>query len=161
MSVIGQDSSCYVIVLLWVARVAIWTFICTLLAWLGIRVLDVTTPHVYARERIGENPVSVGMFIAGFVILVGLVIHGVVTGPVVVGAGWFQTLVDPLRLSLVAVSFFVSLLLGIVLLRVVDKLTPKIPFSSIGQNSTALGAYVFGCLVFFGLIMHASLVMPL
>ena len=161
MSVIGQDSSFYVIVLLWVARVAIWTFICTLLAWLGIRVLDVTTPHVYERERIGETPVSVGMFIAGFVILVGLVIHGVVTGPVVVGAGWFQTLVDPLRLSLVAVSFFISLLLGIVLLRVVDKLTPKIPFSSIGRDSTAVGAYVFGCLVFFGLIMHASLVMPL
>lgn len=154
-------SAFYLIVLLWVGRVIIWTFICAFLAWLGIRVLDALTPRIHQRQRIGENPVSVGLFIAGFLILVGLVIHGVVTGPVMVGAGLWQSLVEPRRLGLIAVSFFVSLLLGIALLYIIDKLTPKIPFGSVERNSIAVGIYVFGYLVFFGLIIHAALIMPL
>jgi uncharacterized membrane protein YjfL (UPF0719 family) len=154
-------TSFYVIVLLWVARVIIWTFICAFLAWLGVRVLDALTPHVRERERIGENPVSVGLFMSGFLILVGLVIHGVVTGPVVVGGGFLASLIDPRRLGLVAISFLVGLLLGIALLRIVDKLTPKIPFLSVEQNPVAVGIYVFGYLVFFGLIIHGALIMPL
>jgi len=157
----------YVIVLLWVGRVIIWTFICALLAWLGIRVLDALTPGVHERQIIGENPVSVGLFMAGFLILVGLVIHGVVTGPVLVGAGVtgvtgvIGSLIDPRRLGLIAISFFISLLLGIALLRIIDKLTPKIPFGSVETNSVAVGIYVFGYLIFFGLILHGALIMPL
>jgi len=154
-------SAFYLIVLLWVGRVIIWTFICAFLAWLGIRVLDALTPHIHQRQRIGEDPVSVGLFIAGFLILIGLVIHGVVTGPTLVGAGLWQSLVEPRRLGLIAISFFVSLLLGIALLYIVDKLTPKIPFGSVERNSIAVGIYVFGYLVFFGLIIHGALIMPL
>ncbi|MDH5363848.1 MAG: DUF350 domain-containing protein [Dehalococcoidia bacterium] len=154
-------SAFYLIVLLWVGRVIIWTFICAFLAWLGIRVLDALTPRIHQRQRIGEDPVSVGLFIAGFLILIGLVIHGVVTGPVMVGAGLWQSLVEPRRLGLIAVSFFVSLLLGIALLYIIDKLTPKIPFGSVERNPVAVGIYVFGYLVFFGLIIHAALIMPL
>ena len=161
MSGIGQDTAFYIVVLLWVARVVIWTFICAFLAWLGIRVLDALTPRIHERERIGENPVSVGLFIAGFLILVGLVIHGTVTGPAVAGGGLLVTLIDPKRLGLVAVSFLVSILLGIALLRIIDKLTPKIPFLSVEQNPIAVGIYVFGYLVFFGLIMHGALTMYL
>ena len=130
-------TSFYVVVLLWLARVIIWTFICALLAWLGIRILDAFTPHIHERERIGENPISVGLFMGGFLILVGLVIHGVVTGPVVVGGGVLESLI------------------------IVNKLTPKIPFLSVEQSPIAVGIYVFGYLVFFGLIIHAALIMPL
>jgi uncharacterized membrane protein YjfL (UPF0719 family) len=161
MNELGPSAPFYVIVLLWMARVIIWTFICALLAWLGIRVLDALTPQIHERERIGENPISVGLFMAGFFILVGLVIHGVVTGPVVVGGGLLASLLDPRRLGLVAISFVVALLLGVALLHLMDKLTPKIPFLSVEQNSVAVGIYVFGYLVFFGLIIHGALVMPL
>ena len=154
-------TSFYVVVLLWLARVIIWTFICALLAWLGIRILDAFTPHIHERERIGENPISVGLFMGGFLILVGLVIHGVVTGPVVVGGGVLESLIDPRRLGLVAISFLVGLLLGVALLSIVNKLTPKIPFLSDEQSPIAVGIYVFGYLVFFGLIIHAALIMPL
>ena len=161
MNELGPSAPFYVVVLLWMARVIIWTFICALLAWLGIRVLDALTPQIHERERIGENPISVGLFMAGFFILVGLVIHGVVTGPVVVGGGLLATLLDPRRLGLVAISFVVALLLGVALLRIMDKLTPKISFLSVEQNPVAVGIYVFGYLVFFGLIIHGALVMPL
>jgi len=158
---LGPVAPFYVVVLLWVARVIIWTFICALLAWLGIRALDAVTRFIHERERIGESPISVGLFIAGFFILIGLVIHGVVTGPVLVGAGVLASLIDPRRLGLVAITFVVALLLGVALLYVVDKLTPKIPFLSVEQNPVAVGIYVFGYLVFFGLIIHGALIMPL
>ena len=154
-------SDFYLVVLLWVARTVILAFVCALLAWLGIRVLDALTPSIHQRERIGEDPISVGLFIAGFLILIGLVIHGAVTGPVLVGAGLWHSLIDPRRLGLIAISFFVSLLLGIALIYIIDKLTPKIPFDSVERNSVAVGIYVFGYLVFFGLIIHGALTMSL
>jgi uncharacterized membrane protein YjfL (UPF0719 family) len=157
----GSSSPFYVVVLLWVARTVILAFVCSLLACLGIRVLDALTPSIHQRQRVGESPVSVGLFIAGFLIMIGLVIHGVVTGPVLVGAGVLHSLIDPRRLGLIAISFFVSLLLGIALLYIVDRLTPRIPFNCVEQEPVAVGAYVFGYLVFFGLILHASLIMPL
>jgi len=76
----GSSSPFYVVVLLWVARTVILAFVCSLLACLGIRVLDALTPSIHQRQRVGESPVSVGLFIAGFLIMIGLVIHGVVTG---------------------------------------------------------------------------------
>jgi uncharacterized membrane protein YjfL (UPF0719 family) len=161
MNEIGPVAPFHVIVLLWVARVIIWTFICGLLAWLGIMVLDALTPHIYERDRIGESPISVGLFIAGFLILIGLVIHGVVTGPVLIGGGLLASLIDPRRLGLIAVTFLVALLLGVALLRIVDRLTPRILFLSIQQKPVAVGIYVFGYLVFFGLIIHGALIMPL
>ena len=158
---IGPAVPFYAVVLLWVSRVIIWTFICALLSWLGIRALDALTRSIHEQDRIGQSPVSVGLFIAGFFILIGLVIHGVVTGPVLVGGGLLASLIDPRRLGLVAVTFLVALLLGVALLHVVDRLTPKIPFLSVEQNPVAVGIYVFGYLVFFGLIVHGALIMPL
>ena len=53
------------------------------------------------------------------------------------------------------------ILLAIALFRIVDKLTPSIPFLSINKSPEAVGIYVFGYLVFLGLILHAALTAPL
>jgi uncharacterized membrane protein YjfL (UPF0719 family) len=63
--------------------------------------------------------------------------------------------------GLVAVSFAISLGIGFALFRIVDKLTPKIPFLNVNKSPVAVGIYVFGYLVFFGLILHAALTTPL
>jgi len=161
MNEFGSTDSFYIIVLLWVARTIILAFVCSILAWLGIRVLDALTPHIQKRETIGKDPIAVGMVIGGFFILVGLVIHGTITGPVIIGVGILESLIDLRRLALIAISFLVSLFLGIGIVNIVDKLTPKIPFRSIERSPLAVGIYIFGYLVFFGLIMHASLTTPL
>ncbi|MBN1856055.1 MAG: DUF350 domain-containing protein [Dehalococcoidia bacterium] len=157
----GSDAAFYQIVLLWVLRTAFQAFVASLLAWLGIAAIDVLTPGIRQRQRIGEHPVAVGLFVSGFMIMIGLVIHGVVTGPVVIGAGVLQSVVDPVRLGLIAVSFFVSLLLGIILLNILDRLTPNIRFCCVDESPIAVGMYMFGYLVFFGLILHGALTMPL
>lgn len=157
----GSEATFGQIVLLWVGRTAFLALVAALLGWLGICVLDVLTPRIHQRQRVGEDPVAVGLFVGGFMIMIGLVIHGVVTGPVLVGAGLVQSIVDPTRLSLIAISFIVSLLIGVALLYIVDWLTPGIRFNSVDQNPIAVGLYVFGYLIFFGLILNAALKTPL
>lgn len=148
-------------VLLWVARTIWLALICTLLAWLGIRALDALTPDIQKRQRIGESPIATGLFIAGFFILVGLVIHGAITAPTIVGGPLLAYFFDFRRLGLLAISFLMSLFIGLALFRLLDKLTPKIPFVSIKREPVAVGIYVFGYLIFFGLILHAALTTPL
>ena len=148
-------------VLLWVARTIWLALICTLLAWLGIRALDTLTPDIQKRQRIGESPIATGLFIAGFFILVGLVIHGAITAPTIVGGPLLAYFFDFRRLGLLSISFVMSLFIGLALFRLLDKLTPKIPFVSIKREPVAVGIYVFGYLIFFGLILHAALTTPL
>ncbi len=154
---LGLVTPFWLIVLIWMAKIIWLALICTLLAWLGIRALDALTPHIHQRQRIGESPIATGLFIAGFFILVGLVIHGAATAPTAFGGPLLGYFFDFRQLGLLAVSFVVSLLIGIAWFHLIDKLTPKIPFVSINQNPVAVGIYVFGYLIFFGLILHAAL----
>jgi len=158
---LGLVAPYWVIVLIWLAKVILLVLISTLLAWLGIRVLDAFTPHIYQRQRIGESPVATGLFIAGFFILVGLVVHGAITALTAVTAPILGYIFDFRIWGVLAISFVVSLLIGIALFHIVDKLTPKIPFVSVNKSPVAVGIYVFGYLVFFGLILHAALTGPL
>jgi uncharacterized membrane protein YjfL (UPF0719 family) len=158
---IGLATPYWLVVLMWVARITVLVFICTLLAWLGIRALDALTPHIKQRERIGESPVATGLFIAGFFILVGLVIHGAATAYTAVGISPVSFIFDFRTWGLAAISFAISLLIGMALFKIVDKLTPKIPFLNINKDPKAVGIYVFGYLIFFGLILHAALTTPL
>ena len=151
----------WISVLVWLAKVILLVLISTLLAWLGIMVLDVLTPRVQQRQRIGENPVATGLFIAGFFIMIGLVIHGATTALTTVVAPVLGYIFDFRTWGLLAVSFLISLLMAIVLFHIVDRLTPKIPFISINKSPEAVGLYVFGYLVFLGLILHAALAVPL
>jgi len=158
---LGLGLPFWVIVLIWLAKVILLALISTLLAWLGIRALDALNPNIHKRQLIGEDPVATGLFIAGFFILVGLVIHGAITALTTVVAPILGYIFDFRTWGVLAISFVVSLLIGIALFHIVDKLTPKIPFISINNSPVAVGIYVFGYLVFFGLILHAALTGPL
>ena len=160
MSELGSTDPFYVTQFLWLAKTGILALISGFLAWLGVRAVDVLTP-LHERQRIGESAISTAWFIAGFFILIGLVIHGGATAPAVVGGPVLEYLIDVRRLGLIAASFLVSLLLAIAMFLVLDKVTPKISFISIENDPQAIGIYVFGYLVFFGLILHAALNSPL
>jgi len=158
---IGPSSSFYLLVIFWVARMVVIAFLCSFLGWLGIRILDALTPRIHQRKKIGENPISVGLFIGGFTIFIGLIIHGTCTAPMALGNSLLESLIDFRRLGLISISFFVGLLVGIALFNIIDKVTPKIPFLNIKDNSIAVGIYVFSYLLFLGIILHAALTMSL
>ena len=161
MSQLGLAVPFWVIALIWLIKVVLLVFISGLLAWLGVRALDALIPHIPYRERIGESPESTGLFVAGFFILIGLVIHGAITALTAVTAPIAGYIFDLRTWGLLAISFVVSLLLGVALFHIVDRLTPKIPFGSIKESPVAAGLHVFGYLIFFGLILHAALTGPL
>ena len=161
MHELGLAVPFWILVLIWLAKVISLALICILLAWLGIRTLDALIPQINKRQRIGESPVATGLFIAGFFILVGLVIHGAATTYTVIGSSIIGYIFDFRTWGLLAISFLVSLLIGIALFHLVDKLTPKIPFLSINESPVAVGIFAFGYLIFFGLILHAALTAPL
>jgi len=161
MQELGLTYPFWIIVFIWLAKIILMAFICTLLAWLGIRTLDALTPHIHKRQLIGESPIATGLFIAGFFILVGMVIHGAATAHTAIGGSVVGYIFDFRAWGLLALSFLVSLFVGIALFHLVNKLTPKIPFLSINESPVAVGIYVFGYLIFFGLILHAALTTPL
>ena len=161
MEQIGPTDPYYVTVLLWLARTAFYAFASAFLLWIGIRVLDVLTPRIHERHKIGESPISTGLFIAGFFIFTGLVIHGAATLPFTTGASPLVIVFSPVRLGLLVAGFFLSILVGIALFNILDWLTPRIPFRGVNTEPIAVGLYVFGYLVFFGLVLHAALTTPL
>jgi hypothetical protein len=161
MNEVGLPLSLWTITLIWLAKVVLLVFVSVVLAWVGVRALDALTPQIPHRDRIGENPIAIGVFLAGFFILIGLVIHGAVTALTAVTAPIIWYIFDFRTWGLLAVSFVISLLLGVALFYIVDKLTPRIPFGSIRENALAAAAHMFGYLIFFGLILHAALTGPL
>ncbi|NQT31110.1 MAG: hypothetical protein HQ588_02145 [Deltaproteobacteria bacterium] len=161
MNELGLVAPFWVIVLIWLAKVVVLALVSGLLALLGVRAFDALTPHIPHRERIGEDPVATGLFISGFFILIGLVIHGAITALTAVTTPIVWYIFDFRTWGLLAMSFVVSLLVGIALFYIMDKLTPKIPFAGIKNSPVAVGIHVFGYLVFFGLILHAALTGPL
>jgi uncharacterized membrane protein YjfL (UPF0719 family) len=161
MPELGLGIPFWVIVLVWLVKVVLLVFVSALLAWLGVRALDALIRQVPYRERIGESPVAVGLFVSGFFILIGLVIHGAITALTAVTAPIVWYIFDFRTWGVLALSFAISLLLGVALFYIVDRLTPKIRFSSIADNPIAAGLHIFGYLVFFGLILHAALTGPL
>jgi uncharacterized membrane protein YjfL (UPF0719 family) len=161
MAGLGLGLPFWAIALIWLAKVVLLVFISALLAWLGVRALDALIPKVPYRERIGESPIAIGLFVAGFFVLIGLVIHGAVTALTAVTAPIIWYIFDFRTWGLLALSFVISLLLGVALFYIVDRLTPRIPFGRIGESPVAAGLHIFGYLVFFGLILHAALILPL
>lgn len=158
---LGLGVPFWVIVLIWLAKVVLLVVVSALLAWLGIRAMDALIRQVPYRERIGESPVAVGLFIASFFILIGLVIHGAITALTAVTAPIVWYIFDFKTWGVLALSFALSLFLGVALFYIVDKLTPKILFGSVNESPVAAGLHVSGYLIFFGLILHAALTGPL
>jgi uncharacterized membrane protein YjfL (UPF0719 family) len=161
MSELGLVAPFWVIVLIWLAKVVLLAFVSVLLAWFGVLTLDALTPQIPHRERIGEDAVATGLFVAGFFVLLGLVIHGAVSALTAVTTPIVWYIFDFRTWGLLAISFVVSLLVGVAIFYIVDKLTPKILFAKIKESPLAAGIHVFGYLVFFGLILHAALTGPL
>jgi len=154
---IGTEVPFYLVLLIWITKSLILASICTFLGWLGIRVLDALTPRIHERTKVGEHPISTGLFIAGFFIFIGLIMHGTLTRPLLISGPIIQILIESERLAMITVSFFISLLFGVILFNLINRLLSKIPFRSINEDPIAVSVYIFGYLVFFGLIINAAL----
>ncbi|HDI12609.1 MAG: hypothetical protein DRN83_01685 [Hadesarchaea archaeon] len=158
---LGPALGLWELVAFWVAKSLFYMMVCFFLGWIGLRVLDALTPQIHERTLIGKDPRAVGLFVSGFMIYLGLVVYGALTMPTAVGTPILNSIVDVQRLGLLAVAFAVSLLVGVGMFNLLNRLTPRIPFQSLRKSPLGTGFYIFGYFIFLGLITVAALTTPI
>jgi len=148
---------------LWFVRAFVSSLICLLIGYVGIRGITLITTKIKELESIKGNSLATGLFVGGFFVYAGLVVYGSMVNPfflsqsVAVGA-YFNLQ----RLLVVIISFFVSLLFGWLFYLVFAKLRPfGVDLDDINKHPMAIGVFLFCYEVFLGLIMLASLTLPM
>ena len=148
---------------LWFVRAFVSSLICLVIGYVGIRSLTLITTKINEFETIKGHPLATSLFAGGFLVYAGLVVYGSMVNPfflsqsVLVGS-YFNLQ----RLLVVVVSFFVSLLFGWLFYVVFAKLRPfGVDLDDINKHPVAVGVFLFCYEVFLGLIVFASLTVPL
>ena len=148
---------------LWFVRAFVSSLICLLIGYIGIRTITLLTTKIKEFESMKGNSVATGLFVGGFFVYAGLVVYGSMVNPfflsqsVTIGA-YFNLQ----RLLVVILSFFVSLFFGAMFYLVFAKLTPfGIDLDDINKHPLAVAVFLFCYEVFLGLIMLASLTLPM
>jgi uncharacterized membrane protein YjfL (UPF0719 family) len=148
---------------LWFVRAFISSLICLFIGYIGIRVISRLTTHIQEFETIKGHPLATSLFVSGFLVYAGLVIYGSMVNPfflsqsVMIGA-YFNLQ----RLLAIILCFFVSLLFGWLFYVIFAKLRPfGIDLDDINKNPVAVGIFLFSYEVFLGLIVFASLTLPI
>ena len=146
-----------------VFRAFVSSLICLLIGYVGIRCITLLTTKIKEFESLKGNSLATSLFVGGFFIYVGFVVYVSMVNPfflsqsITLGA-YFNLQ----RLLVVAISFFVSLLFGGLFYVVFAKLRPfGIDLDDINKHPLAVGVFLFCYEVFLGLIMLASLTLPI
>lgn len=149
--------------LLWFVRAFISSLICLFLGYLGIRGLGYITTDINEFKKIKEDPAATGLFVGGFLVFAGLVVYGSMVNPFFLGQNvLIGSYFNWERLLIVILSFGVSLFFGWFFYVVFAKLRPfGINLDDVNRSPIAVGVFMFSYEVFLGLIMLASLTLPL
>jgi hypothetical protein len=149
--------------LLWFVRALISSLICLFIGYLGLKGLDYITTRITEFKAIKGNPTATGLFVSGFFVFAGLVIFGSMTNPFFLGQSVILGSYFNLeRLFIVVLSFFVSLLFGWVFYFVFARVKLfGVDLDDVNKSPVAVGVFLFGYEVFLGLILYASLMIPL
>jgi uncharacterized membrane protein YjfL (UPF0719 family) len=148
---------------LWFFRAFVSSLICLLIGYVGIKSLTLMTTKISEFKSIKGHPLATGLFVGGFFVYAGLVVYGSMVNPfflsqsVTVGA-YFNLQ----RLLVVVVSFFVCLLFGGLFYLFFSKLKLfGVELDDINKHPAAVGVFLFCYEVFLGLIVFASLTVPI
>jgi len=148
---------------LWFVRALVSSVICLVIGLLGIRALSFETTKISEFESIKGRPLATSLFLGGFLIYAGLVIYGSMVNPFFlsqsVSLGPFFNVE---RLLIVVLSFLVSFIFGDLFYFAFSKLKLfNVDLDDINKHPDAVGVFLFCYEVFLGLIIFASLNIPL
>ena len=149
--------------LLWFVRAFISSLICLGLGYVGIKSLDYITTDINEFRKVKGDPIATSLLVGGFLVFAGLVVFGSMVNPFFLGQSvLFSSYFNWERLLIVVLSFVVSLAFGWLFYFVFARLKPfGIDLDDINKSPVAVGIFIFGFEVFLGLIMYASLILPL
>ena len=148
---------------LWFVRAFVSSLICLLIGYVGIRSITLLTTKIKEFESIKGNSLATSLFVGGFFVYAGLVVYGSMVNPfflsnsVIIGS-YFNLQ----RLLVLVISFFVSLFFGGLFYLVFAKLRPfGIDLDDINKHPMSIGVFLFCYEIFLGLIVFASLTIPI
>jgi uncharacterized membrane protein YjfL (UPF0719 family) len=153
----------YTSLLLWFARALVSSLICLVLGYIGIKVLTLETTRVKEFETIKGNALATSLFVSGFLVYAGLVIYGSMVNPFFLSQSiLIGSYFNVQRLLVVIISFLVSLLFGFIFYTVFARLKPfGMDLDDINKQPLAVGVFLFSYEVFLGIVMFASLTIPI
>jgi hypothetical protein len=134
-----------------------------LIGFVGIAVLDRITIGIKEFKIIRKDADATALFVGGFIIFVGLVIHGTSQSPIFLSQAVITTgFLNLQRLLVVLLSLLVSLGFGWLFYFFFAKIEPKgIDLDNISKSPKAVGLFVFCYEIYMGLVIHSSLAIPL
>ncbi len=149
--------------LLWLMRMFISSLIGVAIGLAAIRALDYITVGVREFQVIRGKPEAVSLYVGGFIILVGLVIHGSALNPIFLGQSiLIGSFFNIERLLVVILSMVVAIVFGWIFYLIFSRLAPfGVDLDDINQSPTAVATFLFSYEVFVGLALHAALTIPL
>jgi hypothetical protein len=156
-------SDFFTALLLWFVRAFVSSIICLIIGIIGIKSLTHITTEISEFKKIRGNPAATGLFVSGFLIFAGFVVHGSMVNPFFLGQSVILgSYFNIQRLLVVALSFFVSLFFGWIFYNIFAKMKPfGIDLDDVNKSPIAVGIYLFGYEVFLGIIIYGSLMIPL
>jgi hypothetical protein len=148
---------------LWFIRALISSVICILIGYLGIKGVSLITSEINEFESIKGHALATSLFLGGFFIYTGLVIYGSMVNPFFLSQNVsLRSYFNLTRLLVVVMSFIVSFIFGSLLHYIFSKLNLfNVDLDDINKDPLAVGAFLFCYQVFLGLIIFASLNVPL
>lgn len=162
------DPAVFLTNLAWVLIRSFTTFvICFGIGLVGLRVLDKLTPGIKELENIKNQPLPTALFAAGMFAFLSLTFVGSVTAPLPIGvSSGLGAAVNPLlvfgySLLVLLAGFVISIVLAAIFYRVLGQMHPfGIDLHDVNNNPVAIGVYVMGYLIFLGVVLYASLLLP-
>lgn len=156
-------SSTIVGILFWFLRTFVSSIICLLIGLAGIAILDKITVEISEFKAIKGKPEATALFVGGFMVFAGLVVHGSFLNPIFFGQQiLIGSFVNLERFLVVLSSVVVSLLFGWIFYLTFARVTPfGVDLDDVNKSPTAVGVFLFCYEVYMGLIIHASLSVPL
>lgn len=153
----------YISLLLWFGRALVSSLICLALGYIGIKVLALETTKISEFESIKGHPLATGLFVGGFLVYAGLVIYGSMVNPFFLSQSiQVGSYFNLQRLLIVIITFVVSLFFGFIFYTVFARLKPfGMDLDDINKHPMAVGVFLFCYEVFLGLVMFASLTIPI
>ena len=149
--------------LLWFLRALVSSVICLAIGLLGIKAISAVTTKVNEFESIKGNPTATSLFLGGFFVYAGLVIYGSMVNPfflsqnILVGSS-----LQHREAPDCPPQFSSQLPLRHTLLTIFSRLKLfEVDLDDINKHPVAVGVFLFCYQVFLGLIIFASLNIPL
>ena len=163
------DPSIFLMDLGWVLMRSFVTFIiCFCLGLAGVKLLDRLTPGIEEVKSIRGHPLPTALFAAGMFIFLGLTFIGSVVAPLPIGvSSGFGSAVSPIlilayRVLSILAGFVIAMLFAVVFYEILGRVEPfGVDLHDVSKDSLATGIYVMGYLIFLGVVLYSSLLLPI